>query len=142
MKKTIVGLNNPALDEALGSAHAAQLRDEIDLVKGASHVFDKRAFLAGKQTPVCFGSAMQNKGIRQLLNHFVEYAPMPQPRATTTAQSICPSGAHFSGFVFKIQANMDPAHRDRMAFLRVCSGTYQKGIKVTQKRTGKNHDIE
>ena len=136
-EQSIVGLNNPALDDVLGSVGAAQLRDEIELVKGASHVFNKADFLAGKQTPVCFGSAIQNKGINQLLDHFVEYAPMPQPRATTTEQSVCPSDPHFSGFVFKIQANMDPAHRDRIAFLRVCSGTYQKGIKVLQKRTSK-----
>jgi peptide chain release factor 3 len=112
------------------------LRDEIELVKGASHTFDKQAYLQGKQTPVCFGSAIQNFGVRELLNTFVDNAPAPQPRQTTT-ESISPEHPNFSGFVFKIQANMDPAHRDRMAFLRICSGTFKKGMRVMQGRLGK-----
>lgn len=133
--RQIDGLMNSELDTVLGD-QAALLRDEIELVKGASHTFDKSAFLAGKQTPVCFGSAIQNFGVRELLDVFVDNAPPPQSR-DTTAETISPEASTFSGFVFKIQANMDPAHRDRMAFLRVCSGRYHKGIRVQQTRTGK-----
>ncbi len=131
----IAGLDNPQLDQLLGE-QANLLRDEIELVKGASHTFNREAFLTGKQTPVCFGSAIQNFGVRELLDVFVDNAPPPQPRETTTTL-VSPDTPTFSGFVFKIQANMDPAHRDRMAFLRVCSGRYQKGIRVQQVRTGK-----
>ncbi|MCD6055122.1 MAG: peptide chain release factor 3 [Gammaproteobacteria bacterium] len=133
--KRIQGINNPELDPLL-EYHITKLRDEIELLKGASHVFDRAAFLAGKQTPVCFGSAIQNFGVRELLDTFVENAPSPQPRETTT-EIVDPEDPSFSGFVFKIQANMDPAHRDRMAFVRVCSGIYQKGIRVYQTRSNK-----
>ncbi|GJM08401.1 MAG: peptide chain release factor 3 [Lysobacteraceae bacterium] len=135
----IVGLDNPQLDEILGDM-AAELRDEIELVQGASHSFDKDKYLAGKQTPVFFGSALNNFGIRPLLRSFVEHAPMPQPRATET-RTVEPTEKTFSGFVFKVQANMDPQHRDRLAFLRVCSGTFQPGVKLKHSRTGKDIKI-
>jgi peptide chain release factor 3 len=132
----IEGLHNPQLDEALGSA-AQELRDEIELVRGASHEFDKQAFLEGKLTPVFFGSAINNFGIEELLDYFVSAAPGPQSRQTHERE-VQPEEEAFSGFVFKIQANMDPQHRDRIAFMRICSGTYEKGMKMRQVRIGKD----
>ena len=134
--EVIEGLDNPALDERLGSM-ADELREEIELVRGASHEFDLEAFLAGRQTPVFFGSAINNFGIQELLDTFVEVAPPPQPRETTT-RTVEPEEESFSGFVFKIQANMDPQHRDRIAFLRIVSGRYDKGMKMRQVRIGKD----
>jgi peptide chain release factor 3 len=124
----IPGINNPKLDELFGSL-AQDLRNEIELIKGASHPFDNNLYLTGKQTPVFFGSALNNFGITELLNAFVEHSPAPQIRKTD-AREVKPEEKNFSGFVFKIQANMDPAHRDRIAFLRVCSGKYEKGMKM------------
>ncbi|HKK04836.1 MAG TPA: peptide chain release factor 3 [Gammaproteobacteria bacterium] len=134
--EVIAGLDNARLDELLGP-QAAELRDEIELVRGASHDFDVRAYLAGELTPVFFGSAINNFGVKELLDYFVEHAPAPRPRATLSRE-VAPSEEKFSGFVFKIQANMDPQHRDRVAFLRVCSGTYSKGMKMRQVRIGKD----
>jgi peptide chain release factor 3 len=135
----IVGLDNPLLDEVLGNM-AGQLRQELELIQGASHPFDLHAFLNGTLTPVYFGSAVNSFGIRELLDDFIRYAPSPLPRETTERQ-VLPSEPTFSGFVFKIQANMDPNHRDRIAFLRICSGSYQRGMKVLQLRTDKTVQI-
>ncbi len=132
----IQGLDNPALDEVLGD-QADELREEVELVRGASTEFDREAFLAGRQTPVYFGSAINTFGVTELLDDFVRYAPAPQAR-DATLRAVQPEEEGFSGFVFKIQANMDPNHRDRMAFLRVCSGTYEKGMRARQVRTGKD----
>lgn len=126
----IVGLHNPQLDELLGDV-AQSMREHIELVKGASHVFTREDFLQGTLTPVFFGSALNNFGIRELLDAFAEYAPPPQARVTQTRE-VEPREEKFSGFVFKIQANMDPAHRDRIAFLRVCSGRYTQAMKMYQ----------
>jgi len=133
---TILKLDDPALEARLGTAALAELRDELELVQGASHGFDADKYRQGKQTPVFFGSAVNNFGVQLLLDFFVEYAPSPKARATTT-RAIEPEEEKFTGFVFKIQANMDPQHRDRVAFLRVCSGRFQAGMKVHQPRTGK-----
>lgn len=135
----IKGLDNPLLDELLGDS-ATELRDEIELVKGASHEFNLEAYLAGKMTPVYFGSAINNFGIKELLDDFVQYAPGPLARKTQTRE-VKPEEEAFSGFVFKIQANMDPKHRDRIAFLRVCSGAYKKGMKLSHLRIGKEVQI-
>ncbi|MCD6039148.1 MAG: prfC [Gammaproteobacteria bacterium] len=135
----ILGLNNPELDHMLGET-AYEIRSHIELVKGASHTFDKVEFLKGQLTPVFFGSALNNFGVRELLEAFAKYAPAPQPRETRT-RNILPTEEKFSGFVFKIQANMDPAHRDRMAFLRVCSGKYVQGMKVFQVSLGREVKI-
>ena len=135
----ILGINNPELDTLLGSL-ATELRDAIELVKGASHVFDKEAFLRGELSPVFFGSAINNFGVRELLDAFAEYAPAPQERETNT-RAVEADEEEFSGFVFKIQANMDPAHRDRIAFLRVCSGTYKQGMKMHQVSLGREVKI-
>jgi len=137
--EVIDGLDNPRFDELFG-IQSSDIRDEIELVKGASHQFDKAAYLRGELTPVFFGSAINNFGIGELLNAFDEYAPAPQPRATIN-RSVEPSEEAFSGFVFKIQANMDPAHRDRIAFMRVCSGTYTKGMKMRHVSIGRDVQI-
>lgn len=131
----IDGLDNPELDERLGD-QAQTLRDDIELVKGASHEFDQAAYLAGEQTPVFFGSAINTFGVRELLSDFVKYAPPPQPREAKQ-RLVHPEEEKFSGFVFKIQANMDPAHRDRVAFLRISSGQYKKGMRIKHNRIGK-----
>ena len=131
----IAGIDNPRLDELLGDA-TQELRDEIELVKGASHEFDLQAYLAGKMTPVYFGSAINNFGIKELLDDFAQYAPGPLPRKAVQRQ-VDPGEENFSGFVFKIQANMDPKHRDRIAFMRICSGTFRRGMKLSHLRLGK-----
>jgi len=137
--KLIQGLDNPLLDELLGD-QAQELRDEIELVRGASHELDLDAYLAGKQTPVLFGSAINNFGVEELLDAFVEYSPAPMAREAVQRE-VQPAEEKFTGFVFKIQANMDPAHRDRVAFLRVCSGVYTKGMKMRHVRIGKTVQV-
>ncbi|MFN2360167.1 MAG: peptide chain release factor 3 [Marinobacter sp.] len=134
-ERVINGIDNPELDEVLGS-YAGELRDEIELVKGASHEFDLEAFLAGRLTPVFFGTALGNFGVDHMLDGLVEWAPEPQPRETDQ-RLVEPDEDAFSGFVFKIQANMDPQHRDRVAFLRVVSGRYSQGMKARHVRIGK-----
>ena len=129
--EVIEGLDNPRLDEILDDAKA--FREEIELVTGASHAYDHNAFLEGKLTPVFFGSAINNFGVQELLDKFVQVAPAPQPR-TTLQREVDANEESFSGFVFKIQANMDPNHRDRIAFMRVCSGSFEKGIKLRHVR--------
>jgi len=133
--RAIKGLDNPELDAAVGDL-ASDLRAELELVQGASHEFDLQDFLDGKLTPVFFGTALGNFGVDHLLDGLVEWAPAPQPRATDTRQ-VAASDEAFTGFVFKIQANMDPKHRDRIAFMRVCSGHYEKGMKMRHVRLGK-----
>ncbi len=137
--EVIEGIENPRLDEVIGD-QAEELREEIELVQGASHELDLDAYSRGELTPVFFGSAINNFGVRELLDAFVEYAPGPIIRQTQQ-RSVEPSEPKFSGFVFKIQANMDPAHRDRIAFLRVCSGSYKKGMKMRHVRIGKTVQV-
>ncbi|MDR2013447.1 MAG: peptide chain release factor 3 [Rhodanobacter sp.] len=131
------GLNDPQLAARIGEDMLRELIDELDLVRGASHPFDIHAYLAGHQTPVFFGSAVNNFGVQPLLDFFVKHAPAPQPRATTT-RTVRPEEEPLAGFVFKIQANMDPMHRDRVAFVRVCAGRYDAGMKMLHVRTGKD----
>jgi peptide chain release factor 3 len=128
----IRGLTNPFLDEVLGE-QARELRDSVEFLQGAADRFDRAAYLAGKQTPVFFGSAINNFGVRELLDAFVAQAPGPLPREA--GRVVSPEEEKFSGFVFKIQANMDPKHRDRVAFVRVTSGRYAKGMRLYQVRT-------
>lgn len=135
MGEIIAGIDNPRMDELLGD-QAATLREEMELVQGASHPLEPDAYHAGRQTPVFFGSAINNFGVEELLDAFIEYAPPPRPRATLQRE-VQPAEEKFTGFIFKIQANMDPGHRDRIAFLRVCSGSYKKGMKLYHARTGK-----
>jgi len=134
--EVIQGLDNPELDERLGEM-AADLRDEIELVKGASHEFDLQAYREGKLTPVFFGSAINNFGIRELLDSLDEFAPLPMGR-DAGSRFVDSNENDFSGFVFKIQANMDPKHRDRIAFMRICSGKFEKGMKVKHVRIQKD----
>jgi len=131
----IAGIDNPELDQRLGR-DARELRDEIELVRGASHEFDPAAYLAGDQTPVFFGSAINNFGVTPLLDAFVQHAPPPGARETT-GRVVQADEAALTGFVFKIQANMDPAHRDRVAFMRICSGRFESGMKMYHVRLGK-----
>ena len=131
----IKGLNSEEASLLLGD-HLVDLVDEIELVRGASHEFDIQEYQEGKLTPVYFGTALRNFGVIQMLDDFVEYAPSPIPRETSDG-TIEATQEEFSGFVFKIQANMDPKHRDRIAFMRVCSGRYQQGMKIRHVRLGK-----
>ena len=119
----------------LGERHQ-EFCEEVELVRGACNPLDLEAYLAGRQTPVFFGSAINTFGVRELLSAFVEWAPAPRARVALE-RIVTPGEDAFSGFVFKIQANMDPAHRDRIAFLRICSGHYNPGMKMTHVRTGK-----
>jgi len=137
--EVIKGLDNPRLDELFGSL-IADFRDEVELVRGASNEFDLDAYRKGELTPVLFGSAINNFGVQEILDALVDYAPAPLPRATLE-RVVEPSEEKFTGFVFKIQANMDPQHRDRVAFLRVCSGHFEPGMKMRQVRLGRDVKI-
>ena len=128
-------LYDSQLDTLLGS-QAEELRADIELMEGAADPLDKAEFLKASQTPVFFGSAINNFGVRELLDAFVELAPPPGPRMTAT-RLVRPEEEAFTGFTFKIQANMDPAHRDRIAFVRICSGKFTRGMKVVHHRIGK-----
>lgn len=130
--EVIKGIDNPRLVEMF-PMEIEQLKMEVELVHGASHPFDLEAFLAGAQTPVFFGSAINNFGVREILNALLDWAPAPRHR-DATVRNVEPKETPFSGFVFKIQANMDPAHRDRIAFLRVCSGRFERGMKIKHLR--------
>jgi len=131
----ITGIANPRLD-ALFPQETAALRHDIDLIRSASSPFDLDEFLAGRQTPVFFGSGINNFGVQEILQALVEWAPPPQPR-DGGERIVHPAEAPFTGFVFKIQANMDPKHRDRIAFFRVCSGRYTPAMKVQHQRIGR-----
>ncbi|MFL1908408.1 peptide chain release factor 3 [Plesiomonas shigelloides] len=138
--RIVKGLDNPELDKAVGEDLAAQLRDELELVQGASNEFDEQAFLDGELTPVFFGTALGNFGVDHMLDGLVQWAPAPMPRQTDT-RTVSAEEEKFSGFVFKIQANMDPKHRDRVAFMRIVSGKYEKGMKLRHVRLGKDVGI-
>ncbi|MDY0361629.1 MAG: peptide chain release factor 3 [Desulforegulaceae bacterium] len=131
----IDSLENKKLDEVLGSL-ADKLREDVELIEGAADPFDLELFLNGTQTPVFFGSALNNFGVQEILDALTQYAPPPFPRETHT-RFVDPMEEDFTGFAFKIQANMDPQHRDRIAFIRVCSGKFTKGMKVMHHRIGK-----
>ncbi len=136
---TIKDLADPQLDELLGK-QADELREDIELLEGAANPLELDHYLNGSQTPVFFGSAINNFGVREMLDTFVEMAPSPGSRKALS-RTVEPSEKDFSGFVFKIQANMNPAHRDRIAFLRICSGTFKKGMKVRHHRIGKDINL-
>jgi peptide chain release factor 3 len=131
----IKDLADPVLENLLGS-QADTLRDDIALLEGAVDPFEKSHFLNGSQTPVFFGSAINNFGVKEMLDAFVELAPHPGPRKAAS-RDVSPYEDEFSGFAFKIQANMNPAHRDRIAFVRICSGKFTRGMKVFHHRIGK-----
>ena len=129
-------INDSKLDELLG-VDADKLREDIELLEGAANPFEFDEYLKASQTPVFFGSAINNFGVRELLDAFVELSPSPGPRPTQTRE-VSPEETAFSGFTFKIQANMDPAHRDRIAFFRICSGKFTRGMRVKHHRLGKD----
>ncbi|MBU1003600.1 MAG: peptide chain release factor 3 [Proteobacteria bacterium] len=141
-KETVLvsGLDDPLLDELVGSADADSLRRDVELLAGAGYPFDIDRYLQGSQTPVFFGSALSNFGVQELLDTFVLLAPSPRPRAAES-RMVSPLEEGFTGMVFKVQANMDPAHRDRIAFLRICSGRFVRGMKVRHHRLGKDIQI-
>jgi peptide chain release factor 3 len=129
------GLHNPEALKRFGDAYS-KAQDEIELISEASIPFDHAEFLEGKQTPVFFGSAINNFGVQEVLDALVELAPPPGPR-NAIERTVMPDEPKFSGVVFKVQANMDPAHRDRVAFVRVSSGRFERGMKLKVARTGK-----
>ena len=132
----IAGLDNPECVARFGDAFE-QAKSEIELVQGASPAFDREAFLAGRQTPVFFGSAINNFGVRETLDALIDLAPPPGPKEAIQ-RIVEPTEDKLTGVVFKIQANMDPAHRDRVAFVRVCSGRFVRGMQLKISRNGKD----
>ena len=128
-------LSDPLLDDLLGE-QAGELRQDVELIEGGAGPLDMQQFLTGGQTPVFFGSAVNNFGVQEMLDAFVEMAPPPGPRRAVSRE-VSPYEEAFSGFAFKIQANMNPAHRDRIAFVRICSGRFRRGMKVVHHRLGK-----
>ncbi|MCA3270133.1 MAG: peptide chain release factor 3 [Thalassospira sp.] len=133
---TLTGLDDAALREHLPDYHVERLKEHVAMAEGLCPAFDPAEYLAGHQTPVFFGSAVNNFGVRELLAGLGRYAPPPRSQ-TAREREVAPSDAKCSGFVFKIQANMDPKHRDRIAFVRLCSGTFKRGMKLNHVRTGK-----
>lgn len=130
------GLNDPKLDELLGAEVAQKLRADVEMARGLCPPFDPDAYRGGHMTPVYFGSAVNNFGVRELLLGLSEYAPSPRPQKADT-RDVNPSEDKVTGFVFKVQANMDPNHRDRIAFIRLCSGHFKRGMKLLHVRSGK-----
>jgi peptide chain release factor 3 len=130
-----VDFRDPQCAAELGATLETALA-EADLVRGAGAPFEREAFLAGRQTPVLFGSAINNFGVQEVLDALVDFAPPPASRLAAE-RAVEPVEARFSGVVFKIQANMDPAHRDRVAFIRICSGRFERGMRLTNCRSGK-----
>jgi len=122
-------LTDPRLDELIGADYAAQLRDDMELLEGAGTPFSEADYLDGTVTPVFFGSALHNFGVFEFLQRFLEFAPIPQPREAIE-RTVAPDESKLTGFIFKIQANMDPSHRDRIAFMRICSGKFNRGMKL------------
>lgn len=134
--ETCEGLNDPKLDSLLPAHAVAKLREDVEMVKELCPRFSLENYLAGVQTPVFFGSAINNFGVREVLEGLHEIAPTPRPQPTTE-RTVTPEENKVAGFIFKIQANMDPKHRDRIAFMRICSGHFKRGMTLTQVRTGK-----
>jgi len=135
--ETCSGLDDPKLDELLPDYAVAKLREDVEMARGLLPDFDREAYLAGNQSPVYFGSAINNFGVRELLDGLGREAPSPRPQPAEE-RAIEPSEVAVSGFVFKIQANMDPKHRDRIAFVRLCSGRFKRGMKLLHVRSGKS----
>ncbi len=133
-------LNDPIFQEKVGKELLDQLKEELELLRGAGHDFDQQKFLNGNLSPVFFGSAMNNFGVQELLDAFIAYAPSPRARPSES-RLVEPDEANFTGLIFKIQANMDPKHRDRCAFLRICSGEFIQGMTVYHVRQQRNFKI-
>lgn len=133
---TIHGIDDAKLDEVLPTEQVSQLRENVEMVRALCPTFDKNAYLEGTLTPVFFGSAVNNFGVKELLDALVAFAPAPKPQVTPQ-RTINPDEDKVSGFIFKIQANMDPKHRDRIAFMRLCSGHFKRGMKLLHSRSQK-----
>ncbi|HSW29339.1 MAG TPA: peptide chain release factor 3 [Longimicrobiales bacterium] len=136
VEATVVPLGDPRVEKLLGPDCAAQLLEDLHFLDEVGAVWDAEAVAEGRMTPVFFGSALTNAGVEVLLRHFLELAPPPAPRESGGVD-IDPVTHPFSGFVFKVQANMDPRHRDRIAFVRICSGRYEAGMDAFLSRTGR-----
>jgi peptide chain release factor 3 len=134
--EVIQGMDNPECSVRFGDVFS-HARQAMILVRGVSPVYERDAFLAGRQTPLFFGSAINNFGVKEVLDALVDFAPSPRARQAMQ-RTVAPAEPKFSGVVFKIQANMDPGHRDRVAFIRVCSGHFERGMRLKNCRTGKD----
>lgn len=132
----ITGLDDPKLAEHIPAAQLTQLREEIEMARELMPKFDRQSFLEGHMTPIWFGSAINSFGVRELMDGIGEFGPPPQPQKSA-GRTIDPSETPVTGFVFKVQANMDPKHRDRVAFVRLASGHFERGMKMTHVRTKK-----
>ncbi|MCH9651548.1 MAG: peptide chain release factor 3 [Deltaproteobacteria bacterium] len=136
----VSGLDDPRLAELLPAKLLTQLQEEVEMARGLCPAFDLEAYRQGNQTPVFFGSALNNFGVQRLLEGIENLAPHPRPQPAES-RTVDPSEDALTGFVFKVQANMDPKHRDRIAFLRLCSGRFQRGMKVRHIRSGKSMSL-
>ena len=132
----ISDLSDPKLDEFVGEEDAMQLREDVELIEGVYEKFDKAPYLEGNLAPVFFGSALNNFGVQELLDSFITIAPSPQP-TETDSRMVSPEEENLSGFVFKIHANLDPKHRDRIAFFKVCSGQFERNKFYQHQRINK-----
>ena len=137
---TCRGVDDEKLAEMLPEDALATLREEVEMARGLCPKFDRQSYREGHMTPVFFGSALSNFGVRELLDGLVEHAPSPRPQPSVS-RVVDPTEKPVTGFVFKIQANMDPKHRDRVAFLRLCSGHFKRGMKLSHVRTGKTMNV-
>ncbi len=135
------GLDDPKLGELLPEAALKRLRDEVAMARGLTPAFDLASYRQGHLTPVFFGSALNNFGVRELLKGIGDLAPSPRPQPALP-HPIAPDAAGVTGFVFKVQANIDPQHRDRVAFVRLCSGRFKRGMKLKHGRTGKTMSVQ
>jgi peptide chain release factor 3 len=135
------GLDDPKLAELLPAPALAKLREEVDMARGLCPPFEREAYRQGHMTPVFFGSALNNFGVRELLRGIADLAPPPRPQPALP-QPIEPTEKRVAGFVFKVQANIDPQHRDRVAFLRLCSGRFKRGMKLKHGRTGRVMSVQ
>src|SRR5690606_23775298 len=134
--RKVSGIHDPKLDEWFDAKYLQEFRDQAELALGALPEFDQQKYLRGEQAPVYFGSGIANFGVKHLLDSFVAVAPPPLPREARE-RTVQATEEKFTGFVFKIQANTDPRHRDRIAFIRICSGKFERGGRVTHVRTGR-----
>src|SRR5690606_16944226 len=136
----VSGYDDPKIQEhvieTVGEELYLKFLEDIELLEGALPACDQEAFLAGNISPMTFGSAKYNWGVDLFLDLYAKFSPEPLPRNSTIGE-VDPHAAYFSGFVFKVQANMDPRHRDRVAFLRICSGEFDRGMKVFHQRLGR-----
>ena len=135
------GLDDPELARRLPPQALKELREQVEMARGLCPEFDLESYRQGHLTPVFFGSALNNFGVRELLRGVAELAPAPRPQPATP-QPISPEDDEVSGFVFKVQANIDPQHRDRIAFVRMCSGRFERGMKLRNSRTGKLMSVQ